>query len=41
MDTKPGQTTVYEISDTGFGDAVEIREIIELLQRQNDQVTLR
>jgi hypothetical protein len=38
MDTQPGQTIVYEISDAAFGDAIEIREIIELLQRKNDEV---
>lgn len=37
MDAQPGQTTVYEISDQGFGDAIEIRQIVQLLQIQNSQ----
>jgi hypothetical protein len=33
---EPGQTTVYEISDGGFVDAIEIRQIVQLLEFQNN-----
>jgi AbiU2 len=33
----PGQTVVYEISDTGFTDGIEIRQIVELLEIQNNE----
>src|SRR5262245_44277474 len=32
---EPGQTIVYEISDAAFVDAIEIRQLIALLQIQN------
>ena len=33
---EPGQTTVYEISDVGFSNAIEIRQIVQLLEFQNN-----
>jgi hypothetical protein len=33
---EPGQTIVYEISDVGFSNAIEIRQIVQLLEFQND-----
>jgi AbiU2 len=35
-DQEPGQTTVDKISDDGFTDGIEIRQIIELLEVQNN-----
>jgi hypothetical protein len=32
----PGQTAVFEISDLGFQDAIEIRQIAKLLEFQNE-----
>jgi hypothetical protein len=34
---EPGQTTVDKISDGGFTDGIEIRQIIELLRVQNEE----
>jgi hypothetical protein len=36
-DEEPGQTIVYEISDNGFVDGIEIRQIIEVLCVQNSE----
>jgi hypothetical protein len=36
-DDEPGQTIVYEISDNGFVDGIEIRQIIEVLRVQNSE----
>lgn len=33
---EPGQTIVYEISDGGFVDGIEIRQIVEILRVQNE-----
>ncbi|MDB5091807.1 MAG: hypothetical protein JWR09_5801 [Mucilaginibacter sp.] len=38
MKTDPGQTIVYEISEAGFGDAIEIRQIVRLLELHDDTV---
>jgi hypothetical protein len=35
-DQEPGQTVVDKISDVGFTDGIEIRQIIELLEVQNN-----
>ena len=35
--TDPGQTEVYEISDVGFTDGIEIRQLIQLLEIQNNE----
>jgi hypothetical protein len=35
-DQEPGQTIVDKISDDGFTDGIEIRQIIELLREQNE-----
>ena len=32
---EPDQTIIYDISDTAFTDAIEIRQLIVLLQIQN------
>lgn len=34
-DEEPGQITVYEICDRGYSDAIEIRQLVELLKSEN------
>jgi hypothetical protein len=36
-DGQPGQTVVYEISDVGFTDGIEIKQLIHLLEIQNNE----
>jgi hypothetical protein len=34
---EPGQSVVYEISDVGFTDGIEIKQLIHLLEVQNNE----
>jgi hypothetical protein len=40
-DQEPGQTIVDKISDGGFTDGIEIRQIIELLEVQNNGALMK